>query len=81
MSTASDKRIVKLQLNASGAWRDVMKFEVEDADQVMYQAQELFKWDIHARKLALRIIIPGDTAPLLLCRLNEGEWIEWDERK
>ena len=80
MSTASDKRIVKLQINASGAWRDVMEFDVDDADQVMDQAQELFKWDRFASKLSLRIIIPGDTKPLMICNLDEGEWVKWEDR-
>lgn len=74
-----EKKIVKLQVNTTGAWRDVMRFAVEDKDQVLRQAAELFKFDPSA-DVRLRIIVPGDTAPLLTYKRTEGEWKPWGVR-
>lgn len=75
--TTPGKKIVKLQVNAKGSWRDVITFDVKDEAEVLHAATELFKWDTHARGLSLRVIIPGDTAPLLVCSPVEGEWKTW----
>lgn len=76
-----EKKIVKLQVNAKGSWRDVITFDVQDEDAVLFAATEFFQWDVNAGRLALRVIIPGDTAPLLICKdPTEGDWKAWGER-
>ena len=76
-----EKTIVKLQVNAKGSWRDVMQFDVEDEAAVLHAATEFFQWDTHASRLSLRVIIPGDTAPLLICKdPTDGEWVAWRHR-
>lgn len=79
--TTPEKKIVKLQVNAKGSWRDVMQFDVADEAEVLHAATEFFKWDTHASRLPLRVIIPGDTAPLLICKNPvDGEWKPWGVR-
>jgi hypothetical protein len=55
-----------------------MDFEVEDADEVMNQAHDLFIWGFtkSTKGIRLRIMKPGDTAPLMTWSENEG-WEEW----
>lgn len=78
--TTPERKIVKLQVNAKGSWRDVMQFDVQDEDAVLFAATEFFKWDLNADRLSLRVIIPGDTAPLMTCKPAEGEWEAWGHR-
>ena len=64
----------------TGAWRHVMDFEVQDADDVMDLAEKLFDWGYTKsdKGIRLRIMKPGDTAPLMLWSKNEG-WEAWDK--
>lgn len=72
-------KLCQLQVNlGTGAWRTVMDFEVEDADDVMFEAEALFPWG-HTksvkgikRRIKLRIMKPGDTAPLMHWSENDG---------
>jgi len=68
-------RIVKLQVNTTGAWRNVMDFNVQDED-VLHLAASLFALDKDRERLRLRIIAPGDTAPLMDWTHQRG-WLEW----
>lgn len=76
----AEEKLVKLQVNAKGSWRDVITFDVKDEAEVLHAATEFFKWDSHASRLALRVIIPGDTAPLMTCNPVGGEWKAWRPR-
>lgn len=76
-------RLVQLQVNlGTGAWRTVMDFEVQDSDDVMDLAEKLFEWG-HVKStkgIRLRIMKPGDTAPLMDWSENDG-WQEWQPNK
>lgn len=67
------KKIVKLQVNTTGAWRNVFDFDCKDEDQVLHAAAELFQWCKGAK---LRCIIPGDTVPLMHWTY-ETSWRTW----
>ena len=74
-------KLCSLQVNVgTGAWRSVMDFEVQDADDVMDLAEKLFEWGYTAstKGIRLRIMKPGDTAPLMFWSENEG-WEAWDK--
>ena len=74
-----ERKLCSLQVNVgTGAWRSVMDFEVEDADEVMNLAENLFIWGYTkaTKGIRLRIMKPGDTAPLMDWSENEG-WNEW----
>jgi hypothetical protein len=80
MATA-ELKLCTLQVNVgTGAWRTVMDFEVEDSDDVMDLAEKLFEWGhtISTKGIRLRIMKPGDTAPLMLWSENDG-WEAWDK--
>jgi hypothetical protein len=67
---------VKLQSNMKGGWRDVLTFDVADAekaDDIMNCAANLFAEVDNAK---LRIIAPGDTAPLMNWNYEDG-WRYW----
>jgi hypothetical protein len=67
---------VKLQSNMKGGWRDVLTFDVADAekaDDIMNCAANLFAEVDNAK---LRIIVPGDTAPLIDWNYEDG-WRYW----
>lgn len=69
---------VHLEVNDSGAWRRVMSFDAkhdDDVNSVMHLADQLLRWSDTSR-LRARIIIPGDTAPLMLWTQADG-WREW----
>lgn len=38
MSTTKQPRMVKLQINSSGAWRDVLRFDIDEHDVEAIQA-------------------------------------------
>jgi len=76
---SSVPKLCALQVNVgTGAWRSVMNFEVEDADEVMDLAEKLFEWGFTncTKGIRLRIMKPGDTAPLMTWCENDG-WEEW----
>jgi hypothetical protein len=66
---------VKLQVNSTGAWRNVLDFDCCDSAHVLPAAEHLFT----GSKCTLRVIIPGDTAPLMHWT-PEGGWKEWAKR-
>jgi len=65
---------VFLQVNTK-SWITVMAFDLEDEDQVIQQAFELFQWDI-SKTVSLRVVIPGDLVPLMTWIREDGEWSE-----
>jgi hypothetical protein len=77
--TTPEIKLCILQVKAGPSnWRTVMDFEVEDADEVMNQAHDLFMWGFTkcSKGIRLRIMKPGDTAPLMTWSENDG-WEEW----
>jgi len=75
----TERKLCQLQVNTgTGSWRTVMDFEVEDADEVMNQAADLFVWSFtrSTKGIRLRIMKPNDTAPLMTWSENDG-WEEW----
>lgn len=72
----AEPRPVKLQINTTGAWRDVMRFDASDGDKVMNQAGAIYKHD-SANDLRLRIITADTNLPLMTYKRSEGEWKSW----
>ena len=66
-------RPCKLQVNTTGAWRNVLDFDAKDEAEVLDSAAQLFARET---KATLRIIISGDTAPLMTWSCKDG-WREW----
>lgn len=67
-----------LDVNDSGGWRRVMQFNAADdsvSDQVLQAADMLLKNSNYSR-LRARIIIPGDTAALMVWERATG-WLQW----
>lgn len=72
-------RTIQLEVNDSGAWRRVTSFDIDtlaDGD-LEHSADALLQLSDNA-KLRARIILRGDTAPLLTWARGEG-WREWRE--
>lgn len=70
-------REVNMDVNTSGAWRRVASFDLDDFEegQLEHAAEQLLQMASHAA-IKARIIMPGDTAPLLTwCRAHG--WREW----
>ena len=77
--TTPDLKLCALQVNTGlSGWRNVMQFEVQDADDVMDLAEKLFEWGYtpNVKGFKLRIMKPGDSAPLMTWTDNDG-WQEW----
>lgn len=70
-------RVVNLEVNDSGAWRRVIAFDLDDFDDgaLEFAAEKLLELSTN-EKLRARLIMPGDTAPLLVWRRADG-WREW----
>lgn len=79
MSANAQPRPLKLQINTAGAWRDVIRFDLSDGDEVLHHAENLALRSAHAGQVSLRVIIPGDTAPLQLWTRQRG-WFDWQAR-
>lgn len=77
MNTATQPRPVHLEINNSGAWKRVLSFDVADEAEVLHAAAALLRWG--GDKLTARVIMPGDTAPLMTWNAQFG-WREWGER-
>ena len=81
MTIEPELKLCQLQVNlGTGAWRTVMDFEVDDSDDVMSNAEDLFIWG-HTKSLKgiqLRIMKPDDTAPLMTWNENFG-WEYWGQ--
>lgn len=79
MSTPTPStRLVKLQLNTTGAWRDVVTFDVENSEVFMGHTELILRlaYDPSKKGLSARVIIPGDVAPLMTWHKASG-WVEW----
>lgn len=68
-------RPVHLEVNDSGGWRRVMTFDADDDSEAVHLANGLLRLSCNPR-LKARIIIPGDTAPLMNWNAADG-WREW----
>ena len=77
---SDEPKLVKLQANMRGGWRDIMTFDVGQDALVMDLAPRLFCLAQYGEQVKLRVIIPGDTAPLVDWNLAQG-WKPWDEKK
>lgn len=77
---SDEPKLVKLQANTSGAWRDIMTFDVAQDAQVINLASRLFALAQYGDRVKLRVIIPGDTAPLVYWSYDKG-WREWATRR
>lgn len=75
------ERIINLEVNEKGAWRRVTSFDLdtfEDGD-LEHCAGSLL--DLSSNKsLTARLIIPGDTAPLMLWNHTNG-WVDWGKEQ
>ena len=71
------ERIINLEVNEKGSWRRVTSFDLdtlEDGD-LEHCAGSLLELSSN-KSLTARLIIPGDTAPLMLWNHGDG-WVEW----
>lgn len=69
-------KTVHIEVNDAGGWRRVMSFDTADEAEVLHQAGELLQWATNRDRIKARVIIPGDTAPLMNWSYAEG-WREW----
>ena len=76
---SDEPKLVKLQANMAGGWRDIMTFDVAQDAEVMDLAVRLFSLAQYGDQVKLRVIIPGDTAPLIDWTLAQG-WKPWDKK-
>ena len=74
---ATEQKPVHLEVNDSGGWRRVTSFDLADFDEGDLEqcAEQLLRLSSNAR-LKARIIMPGDTAPLVSWTRENG-WREW----
>jgi len=74
--TTPEIKLCILQVKAGPSnWRTVMDFEVEDADEVMNQAHDLFMWGFTKCSKGIRLRIMktrATTAPLMTWSENDG---------
>jgi hypothetical protein len=71
------ERIINLDINEKGAWRRITSFDLdmfEDGD-LEHCAHSLLELSQN-KNIKARLIIPGDTAPLMYWSHGEG-WTEW----
>lgn len=73
--TTQDPRIVRLQVNNSGAWRNVMDFDLEWEEDVLAMAPHLFGMATHPG--TLRITVPGESGWLAHWSQRDG----WRDQK
>lgn len=74
---ATDNRIVHLEVNDSGGWRRVSTFNLDDFEDGDLElcAEHLLQMSTNER-IKARVIMPGDTAPLVTWTRQDG-WREW----
>jgi hypothetical protein len=74
------KKIVYLEVNESGAWKRVMSTDLQTFDDgdLEFAAEKLLALSDNPR-IKARIIVPGDSAPLLIYTRDNG-WREWEQR-
>ena len=70
-------RIVNLEVNESGAWKRITSFDLNDFEDgaLEHAAESLLELSANKR-LKARLIMPGDTAPLVNWKHGDG-WREW----
>lgn len=73
------RRVVRLQVNSTGAWRNVVDFDCEDELEILEATTKLFGFAVDPDKYTLRIVIPGDHAPLMAWSVKTG-WTECQAR-
>lgn len=78
MTNPTQPLLIKLQVNTTGAWRDVLLFDDQNIDLVMTNADQLYRlaFDRSASGLSLRIIATGDVAPVMTWKAAKG-WTLW----
>lgn len=65
MSTTKQPRMVKLQINSSGAWRDVLRFDIDEHDVEAIQAA------------AVNLVVLADALQTALIRWDAKRgWVE-----
>lgn len=73
----TNNRIVHLEVNDSGGWRRITSFNLDDFQEGDLElcAEHLLQMSTNER-IKARVIMPGDTAPLVTWTRNNG-WREW----
>lgn len=75
MTDTTTPRIVRLQANTTGAWRNVLDFDVDQEEHILHHAPALFG---HARHIGtLRIVVPGEAGWLAHWESGDG-WRDHD---
>lgn len=71
--------LVKLQINTTDAWRDVLLFDFGNIHEVMTQAPHLFSmaFDKSVKGLSLRVIASGEVSPIATWKADSG-WTSWE---
>lgn len=74
---ATEPRTVHLEVNDAGGWRRVSTFNLNDFDDgdLELHAEHLLQMSANPR-IKARVIMPGDTAPLVTWTRQDG-WREW----
>lgn len=74
------ERVINLEVNEKGSWRRVCSFDMAwfDDGDVEHCADSLLELSAN-KNLTARLIVPGDTAPLMLWKHGDG-WREWGDR-
>lgn len=75
-ATATASPILTLQINTTGAWRNLKDFRFVEITHVMLHSEMLFMGDTHC---TLRIKAKDYTAPLMTCTPGKG-WVNWADR-
>lgn len=74
-----DERIINLEVNEKGAWRRVTSFDLDTFEDGDLEHCAACLLDLSSNKsLTARLIIPDDTAPLMLWNHGDG-WVEWSK--
>lgn len=68
--------MLRLQINTTGAWRNVIDFESFRSRKVEQGAVDLFG---HDERVTLRIIVPGESPPVKHWSKATG-WRVWGDR-
>lgn len=73
----NEHRIVHLEVNDSGGWRRITSFNLNDFEDGDLElcAEHLLQMSTNER-IKSRVIMPGDTAPLVTWTRQDG-WLEW----
>lgn len=69
-------RPINLDVNTSGAWKRVAGFDLDELEGDLQEAVESLLKMAKGEKIGARLIVPGDTAPLVTWTKAEG-WVNW----